>query len=135
MVVEQVAQFIVVMSFMGFAVKRLMNYLHALQQDDYDNARLLTWVRKNTVYDTRVSIALILVGVLSILPIVPSFIISVALFFVFVAAAFFEHDPRKDSKKSLVLTQRARRILGASLICTVVFALLFSNAHSPSRGW
>jgi len=46
---DQVIQFFTLIAFLGFAGRRLMSYLHALQQDDYDNARLVAWIFKHKV--------------------------------------------------------------------------------------
>ena len=37
-------------AFVGFSAKRLMTYLHILQQDDYDSGRLFKWMIKYTVF-------------------------------------------------------------------------------------
>ncbi len=129
MIIDTVLSIIIFIAFIGFALKRLMNYLHALQQDDYDNGRLTTWIIRNKVYDTRVSAFLLLVGIIGFVPVVPSIAVGALLFFGFALAALIEKDPRKESKKSLVLTKRARRILGFSMLYAILFGL--GGALSP----
>lgn len=109
-------------AFIAFATKRHMNYLHALQQDDYDNGRLMTWIIRNNVYDSRVSGFLIIMIGLSFTHVAPDMVTNILIFLAFIMAAYFEKDPRKVSKKSLILTQRARRILISAMTITVISA-------------
>ncbi len=55
---------LVFLAYLAFAARRLMTYLHILQQDDYDNGRLLRWIVRNKVFDRRLSIALLVTGLL-----------------------------------------------------------------------
>jgi len=112
---EPVIELFIFLAFLAFAAKRLMTYLHALQQDDYDNIRLLRWIIEHQVFDKKLSAALLLCGLLSFSTLVPFFMLSFLLFFAFGAIAYFEKDPRKISKKKLVLTTRAKRILFLAL--------------------
>ncbi len=122
MIEDLAIQIITLIAFTAFAGKRLMNYLHALQQDDYDNARLWRWIVSNKVFDSRVSqILIIITGVGLFNAIAPS-ILNICIFIVFIIAAYFEKDPRKQSKKALVITKRARRILITALIYTIICA-------------
>ena len=104
----QAITFIAVLAFAG---KRLMNYLHALQQDDYDNGRLFRWIVQHKVFDSRVSQFLIVMSGIALFTTFSPSILNICIFFAFVLAAYFEKDPRKESKKPLVLTKRAQRIL------------------------
>ena len=40
-------------AYSAFAGKRLMTYMHVLQQEDYFNDRLFSWMRKNGAFDKR----------------------------------------------------------------------------------
>ena len=118
---EEIAvQIITLITFFAFAGKRLMNYLHALQQDDYDNGRFMRWVISNKVFDSRVSQFLIVMSGVALFSPIPPIILNILIFFAFIIAAYFERDPRKSSKKPLALTQRAKRILKFALFYTVI---------------
>ncbi len=119
-------QTITLIIFTAFASKRLMNYLHALQQEDYDNKRLITWIISNKVFDTRISFFLILVSITYFFANINEFILNICLSFIFLFAAYFEKDPRKESKKPLILTSRASRILFVSIAFTLLFSLAFA---------
>lgn len=117
-------------SFIAFAVLRLMNYLHALQQDDYDNLRLSRWIAANKVYDKRVTTFLVIVLLIDVLSPLPSMYVMALVFLGFCIATAVEKNPRKDAKKPFVLTQRAKRILGVSaLFSAFVGALIFIIPH------
>ncbi len=110
--IEQIAvQTITLIAFLAFTWSRQMNYLHALQQDDYHNGRLWRWIRQHKVYDTRISALLLIFSGAAFTVAIPGFMITVAMFLIFVLAAYFEKDPRKVAKKPFVLTKRAGRIL------------------------
>lgn len=103
------------LSFLVFAAKRLLTYLHIFQQEEYDGPRFLKWIAAHKVFDKRLSIALLLIG---FIPNIPANFLLPVLAFCFVAAT--EANPLKKSKKKLVLTSRARRIL----IPAFIFAAL-----------
>ncbi len=113
-------------AFIAFAISRLMNYLHALQQDDYDNVRLSRWIIANKVYDKRVTTFLVIVLLISVLSPLPSMYINALVFLGFCGATAFEKNPRKDAKKAFVLTQRAKRILTIStLFAALIGGIIF----------
>ena len=122
MIEDLAIQSITLIAFLAFATKRLMNYLHALQQEDYDNGRLMTWIVRHKVYDSRISQLLIMVSGIAMLTSIPSSILNIIIFLAFILAAYFEKDPRKQSKKALTITKRARRILLMALLLTTIFA-------------
>ncbi len=124
-------QTVTIIAFIAFAGKRLMNYLHSLQQEDYDNARLGGWIMHNKVFDTRVSFLLLIIASLSLFTSISVFIISSGIFLIFIFAAYFEKDPRKHSKKALVLTKRASRILIASIAYSSLFSIICAYFLSP----
>lgn len=120
-------------AFLAFAIKRLMTYLMALQQDDYDNARVLKWMGMHMAFDKRLTAILALVSLAAIPDIMQDF--SFALDFLilasFVGFAVLEKDARKHSKKKLVMTQRATRIFFAgffplALVGATTFAFTFT---------
>jgi len=100
-----------------------MRYLHILQQDDYDNKRLLGWMFLYKVIDKRISIILLVLALTIIAFDIPSVGTNAALFLIFALAFYAESDPRKAAKKAFILTTRARRILIASMIYTAGLGL------------
>ncbi len=131
MITDIAIQTITFVTFLAFAATRLMNYLHALQQDDYDNGRLISWIIKNGVFDKRVTAFLLIITGFSFVSVLPNVALNILIFFGFIFAAYFERDPRKQSKKALVLTQRAKRILGMGMVFTCIMAagaFYFSSA-------
>lgn len=128
---DQAIQFFTLIAFLGFAGRRLMSYLHALQQDDYDNGRLVAWIFKHKVFDTRVTQFLLVILGVDLLTDVPVMPMNVAVFLVFAVATYMEKDPRKASKKAFVLTQRAKRILIMSLIYAGLCALVAFYFSAP----
>ncbi len=122
---------LVFVAFVAFAGKRLMTYMHVLQQEDYFNTRLFGWIMKNGAFDKRISIALIVLGIASIVipttsyaELLPSFALNFLIFLVFVIGTYIEKDPRKNSKKKLVATTRAKRIFFPAFIAAIAFAAL-----------
>ncbi len=124
-------QTITFIAFIAFAGKRLMNYLHALQQDDYDNTRLKNWIISNKVFDTRVSLLLIIITAISAFTSFGNFMLNIGTLLIFIFAAYFEKDPRKSSKKALLLTSRATRILIASIAFASLLAFAAAYISSP----
>ena len=117
-------ELLVIIAFIAFAAKRLMIFLHALQQEDYDNERLLLWIREHKVVDRKLSIALFVLGGLFLIlpPLQIKLLTAAALAF----TAFKDNDPRKNSKKKLVLTARAKRIFFPAVIIASIIGALCS---------
>jgi len=130
--------FLVFIAFFTFAGKRLMTYMHVLQQEDYYNDRLLSWITTNGAFDKRITFGLILVGVLVIgLNIagygafLPQVLVNFLMFILFVIGASKEIDPRKNSKKKLVSTTRAKRIFFPAFILAVVSVIPYVLGANP----
>ncbi|MCF8496271.1 MAG: UDP-N-acetylmuramoyl-tripeptide--D-alanyl-D-alanine ligase [Alphaproteobacteria bacterium] len=117
------------LAFVAFAAKRLLTYLHALQQDDYDPARFGTWAVKNAVLDKRLSMALAATALAGL--ILPGFLTGLIVFLCFAVVAYKERDPRTHSKKKLVLTARAKRIFGLGLALSLCGAALTLSYPAP----
>ncbi len=131
--IEDIAiQSITFIAFITFAAKRLMNYLHALQEDDYNNGRLMGWIVRNRVFDSRVSQFLIILTGTAFLVEIPSSVLNVIVFLAFVMAAYFEKDPRKNSKKALVMTKRAKRIFTMGLTFTLLSSIVAFYISTPA---
>jgi len=121
---ETAIEVFTLIAFLAFAGRRLMSYLHALQQDDYDNGRLVAWIFKHKVFDTRITQFLLLVIGIDIFTAIPSVVFNIMVFLIFAIGTYMEKDPRKASKKAFVLTLRARRILVMSLIYAAIIAVI-----------
>lgn len=128
--IEIASTSLVFVSYLAFALKRLMTYLHVLQQDDYENGRLMKWVGKHGAFDKRMSFALLVMGGAAFY--VDDFFINFVIFMSFIILAYIEKDPRKNSKKKLVTTSRAQRILWPSFL---VIALLGAPSFYFSHPW
>lgn len=130
--IDYSSEFLVLIAFLAFSSKRLMNYLHALQQEDYDNKRLFSWIIEYRVIDKRASASVCALALLSLMHIVDSiFLLNVLLFGVFIGVMSIEKDPRKDSKKALVLTARAKRILAPAVVMAGVFGAITAVIDIP----
>ena len=97
------------LTFIFFAYRRLLVYLHIFQQEEYDGQRFLPWMLRTISFDRKLSFVLILTGLF-----VP-FVFPAAFF----AAAITEHNPKKTAKKTLVMTQRATRIFAMAFVLTI----------------
>jgi UDP-N-acetylmuramoyl-tripeptide--D-alanyl-D-alanine ligase len=112
-------------AFAAFAARRLLTYLHLFQQDEYDGPRFLRWLAANGGWDRRLSLALIAIFAAQM---IAARAIGSAGFVAlagaaFIAAAVFERDPRRDAKKRLAMTARARRIYAIALVVAVAIAI------------
>jgi UDP-N-acetylmuramoyl-tripeptide--D-alanyl-D-alanine ligase len=123
----------IILAFMVFATRRALTYMHMLQQEEYDAPRFFWWMVKNRVFDTRLSGGLLLTAFASLF--LPPFIILFVIFGLFLATAYFENDPRKDSKKKLVMTDRARRIFLTGLALMAVTSLFCFISPSHALAW
>lgn len=119
----------ILLAFMVLATRRALTYMHILQQEEYDAPRFFWWMVKNRVFDTRLSGGLLLAAVGALF--LPHFIVLFIVFVLFLTTAYFEKDPRKDSKKKLAMTERARRIFftGLGLIALTSLWCFISPSH------
>ncbi len=120
---------LVFIAFMAFAGKRMLTYMHILQQEEYNNGRLWGWIKSNRTFDKRLSLVMIILGAIWFF--IPAFFIQFLIFIAFVFTAYIEKDPRKDSKKKLVSTARARRIFIPAYILSSVLALWCFGLSEP----
>lgn len=118
-------------SFMAFAARRLLTLLHPYQQEEYDSPRFLLWIVENRVFDRRLSILLIPVGLAALYD--PRLALLAVPAFGWIA--WKEPDPRKKAKKKLVMTARAKRIYTAALGITLLAVAGFSAGHIPFLFW
>ncbi len=129
-IIEIVTLTLIFVAFVGFSGKRLMTYMHVLQQEEYNNARLFKWMVINRAFDKRLSlILLVLSGIVMAIhaqgysDIVPVFAVNFLVFGCFIVGTHLEKDPRKNSKKRLVATARAKRIFFPAYILAILCAL------------
>lgn len=141
-IIDSVFFLLIFLAFVFFAGKRMMTYMHVMQQEDYDNVRLVKWMSANSVFDKRLSAFLLLLSVAlagayfsGVLDGIPSFFVSFPVFIAFVLSAHFEKDPRKNSKKALVMTQRVKRIFFPAYIIAIILALPMYFASSQPWVW
>ncbi|MDQ0392347.1 Mur ligase family protein [Labrys monachus] len=121
---EATAPYAFLLAFAGFAPfawKRLLTYLHIFQQEEYDGPRFLRWMIKSGSLDTRVSLAIVVLALLSKLVPAPSIVLAFFIAVVFLLSAYREADPRKVGKKKLAMTERATRIarVAAALLLAI----------------
>ncbi len=107
-------------TFAVFAGKRGLTYMHVYQQEEYDSSRLLSWIWKHKAFDKRLTliIACAVGASYFIDPLFVNFIIFTAM----ALSTYLEKDPRKDSKKKLVATARAKRIFIPAYFFSVMAA-------------
>lgn len=135
---------------MFFAWRRLLSYLQYFQQEEYDAKRFLNWMWQRRAWDKNLSARLLLAWMLVLLLVVggslfsepPAWILKVFLwvffaepvgvFLLFLWAGKQEADPRKEGKKKLVLTHRAKRMAGVALL---LMAGVFIGAFACLSTW
>lgn len=107
--------------------KRLLTYLHILQQDTYNTKRFLNWFFKNRAFDRYMtSVIFICMSINWLIGASPdNMTLKAFAFFATFTLSIIEKSPLKDAKKRLVLTHRAMRILAASLLLYI--PILFNN--------
>jgi UDP-N-acetylmuramoyl-tripeptide--D-alanyl-D-alanine ligase len=122
MIVNITTLILVYAAWLVFSGKRLLTYIHALQQEDYDDLRLFKWIGDNFAFDKRLSLFLLVAGgalflTLKFMPglFIPPFVANFLVFIGLAVAIYREKDPRKNSKKKLVATTRAKRIFFPAL--------------------
>jgi UDP-N-acetylmuramoyl-tripeptide--D-alanyl-D-alanine ligase len=127
--IEIASLIITYLTFMTLAGKRVMTYLHVLQQEDYDTGRLQKWMFENGAFDKRLSIALFVISFAWFY--VPPFAMNFLIFFCFAFATYLEKDPRKSLKKKLVATARAKRIFFPTFIIVILMGAWVFIVNSP----
>ena len=137
-IVEIASLCLIFLAYTAFAGKRLMTYMHVLQQEDYYNDRLFGWMTKNGAFDKRISMGLICLGLLLIglhvagyRDMLPDFFLYFLIFMLFVLGTHLEKDPRKNSKKKLVATARAKRIFFPAFIIAIGMAVPYFYGGHP----
>jgi UDP-N-acetylmuramoyl-tripeptide--D-alanyl-D-alanine ligase len=114
---------LVYLSYLAFATKRSMTYLHIYQQEEYDTSRFLRWMSRTRAFDMRLSIILLVIDIFWLM--FPHTIFGLLYFVAFAMAAYVEKDPRRNSKKKLAMTPRAQRILFITLVLCALMGTWF----------
>lgn len=111
-----------------FTTLRLRTYLHAFQQEEYDNPRLLKWWREKKAFDRFATLGLLIGMPFAWLQPQATRLIA-ALWFTYRARQ--EPDPTVKAKKPLVLTTRATQIWWLASLLTVlpIICLSVGKAH------
>jgi UDP-N-acetylmuramoyl-tripeptide--D-alanyl-D-alanine ligase len=103
--------------FVVFAARRLLTYLHIFQQEEYDGPRFLRWLVHSGAFDRRLSLAIAVAGAAQLIAgkSAPDWLFAALIGIACLGAAAIERDPRKEAKKALAMTARAKRIYLVSL--------------------
>lgn len=118
-------------AFLGFAAKRLMVYLHAFQQEEYDNPRFLSWLFLHRLFDKRLSGILLIPSALWFFADEYMFFINLVVLGAFASFAYRERDPRENSKKKLAMTSRAKRIFISAIVLIALSGSFVFIMHFP----
>jgi UDP-N-acetylmuramoyl-tripeptide--D-alanyl-D-alanine ligase len=121
MIIDIAVTALLFFTFIAFAGKRGLTYMHIYQQEEYDSPRFLKWIIANRVFDKRLSLLVIACSVLAMF--IPALYVNAALFVVFAVVTYSEKDPRKDSKKKLAFTARTKRIFFPATLITALGAV------------
>lgn len=100
-------------AFLFFAYRRVPRYLHMFQQEEYDGKRFINWLVATGAIDRKLTAALLISGMLMYFW-GPDYLMPLVFTALFIGFSFFESDPRKEAKKKLVMTSRAKRIFWAT---------------------
>ena len=130
-----IAPYLPVVPFLLFAVRRLMSYLHIFQQEEYDGKRFLPWLVRTRSIDKKLSIVIVVLGLAELAADRFAFWISLIAAAAFIAFFLREDDPRRSGKKKLVLTARAKRILGGAVVLSVAVGCAVGALHAPLLTW
>ncbi len=130
-----IAAYIPLVPFILFAVRRIMSYLHIFQQEEYDGRRFLPWIVRTRSVDKKLSVVIVLLGAAELAWSALATWMALAVAAVFLVFFLLENDPRKSGKKKLVLTARAKRILGVSLLLSVLPGVAIGVLHGPAWSW
>lgn len=119
------------LTFLAFASRRTLVYLHAYQQEEYDSARFFSWYAKNKLFDKKISALLFAPGILWFFAGEYVAFVNLLVVAIFCFGAYKEKDPRQESKKKLAMTSRAQRIFTAAMILMFALASFVFLFHVP----
>jgi len=118
-------------AYVAFAARRLLVYLHAYQQEEYDGLRLVRWMARYGVFDKWVSLIMIGAGAAWLLAGDMPLIANIIVFGGFALGLARDKDPRRHAKKKLAMTSRAKRIYMLALIGGALPGLLIFMTALP----
>jgi UDP-N-acetylmuramoyl-tripeptide--D-alanyl-D-alanine ligase len=133
---DSIPLLILVAAALVFCYRRTLTYLHIFQQDEYDGPRFLRWLASSGSFDKTLSLALLGLGIADLLlarAIPWAFPLLAAVLFVTFARR--EANPLKASKKKLVLTARAKRVLSGALALTTAAAVGCALSGTARVNW
>lgn len=126
---------IALIAFIFFAYKRSLLSLHFFQQEGYENKNFFKFIfHKLQLIDKYLTVVIFLYTVFSIA--YKNYNIDMgALFVIFTLFVFIQFNPLSSkSKKKLILTVRAKRILYLSIVIDMFFAgIIFYSLHNLSN--
>jgi len=122
--------------FLVFAARRLLTYLHLFQQEEYDGRRFLAWVIDNRAWDRRLALTLAAIFATQLIfrgtsPWIFAALAGAAA----LGVAAFERDPRRNAKKPLAMTARARRIYATALALVAVIGVVAALSSDLVLVW
>ena len=105
-----------IVSFVFF--KRLLTYLHILQQDTYSTSRFMSWFFRNRAFDRYMTTAIFICMTIGwLIGIDPNnIILKIIALSAILLLSISQKSPLNHAKKCLVMTHRALRILSVSLL-------------------
>ena len=128
-------KYVLLIAYLVFAWRRLSTYLHIFQQEEYQPIRFIRWLFRSHSLDLRVSIVIIVVGLLELFIYLSHAIGALFIIAAMLAIAYFEKDPRQASKKKLVMTGRASRIYWVAFALLAVEGILYALPDVPLLAW
>lgn len=116
-----------------FTGRRLLTFLHVFQQEEYNGKRFIPWIINNHAFDKRMSTLVLIAFTASFFT--TSMIVNIILAVCFLGVAYFEKNPLKQAKKKLVLTDRAKRIVGIAFVVALIAAVAISKIAVTQPLW
>lgn len=115
--------FVLSIGLLTFLSWRLLRYLRYLQQEEYKPSRFLDWLKHNSAYDKKASLAGTLLFI-NFINLEAGVLVNLFLGIILIYFAYSEPDPRSTGKKFLVLTKRAKAIYTTSLFLLFLIFIL-----------
>ena len=127
--------YLVALAFLWFAYRRLLTYLHIYQQEEYDSRRFIPWLFARYSFDTKLSFAIFVVGTLELAIVLADWLTDALVVAAFLIFWWVENSRRVRSKKALVMTGRAKRILWTAFAVLAVLALVIAKWFQHPIFW
>jgi UDP-N-acetylmuramoyl-tripeptide--D-alanyl-D-alanine ligase len=128
--------YLLALAYLVFAVRRLLTFLHIFQQEEYDGVRFVRWIWDQTAFDRKATVLLLAIWAAGFaLSAQWRAYLPIAMSIALLGVAAIERNPLKDAKKKLVLTARAKRILGVALVMLAALSIVLAVASAPLILW